>query len=142
LLTAGNALAPAVKVQRYAKRFDGAGRLQLTTATNAVLLRLAAERRADLAKTRPLVSPGFGGTQHIGVVSAILLGALLEDGGLEAATTRALATLEHQNLVLRRDDQPVATAPAKRAYLTELMTAFVAQELPLLMAAGIVEATA
>jgi hypothetical protein len=140
LLTAGHALVPAARLLRYAKRFDGAGALQLSGAANAVLLRQAAERRNDLAKTRPLVSEVLGGTHPIGVVSAIILRALLDGGDLEQVTARARATMDRQGLVLRKDDQPVTIAAAKLTYLRELTGAFIAQELPVLMAAGIVVA--
>ena len=49
--------------------------------------------------------------------------------------------MAEQGVSLRQGDQVLTDPAAKRAHLADLAKAFIDQELPVLMAAGIVEAT-
>lgn len=140
ILMAGNVLAPAVQAYKVPKEFDGRSRLRLVGSANHALLRLAAARESAMVKTRPLISSTYGGVIPIGMVNAVILTALCEGGGAETAVPKAKALLDQYGLGLRKDDQPVKEPEEKHAYLMEITQGFIDQELPVLMAAGIVEA--
>jgi SAM-dependent methyltransferase len=144
LLTAGHVLAPAARPYRNATPPSDQQALylpvlHLPNAVNARLLHLATEQPGAGGKPRPLVSQVTGGTLQIGVVSAIILNGLLAGGSATEVAARALAILDRNGFTLRKDDQPITEPTAKLVNLTELTTTFIAQELPVLMAAGIVE---
>ncbi len=89
-------------------------------------------------KGRVLVSPVLGATLPIGAVNAIILQSLLGGGGTDHVAARAVANFDRNGLVLRKSDQPITDPAAKLANMTELTKAFIDQELPVLMAAGVV----
>ncbi|HVI89666.1 MAG TPA: methyltransferase regulatory domain-containing protein, partial [Dongiaceae bacterium] len=140
ILFAAGVLAPAANLARIGKVFDGGGKLRLVGKVNRPLLEIAASRESAEAKTRVLVSPVLGGVLPISLVSAVLLQGFTEGGGLEHVVDRSLAVLDRNGLTLRQGEQSVTEPAAKRAYLKQLAQGFLDQELPLLIAGGIVEA--
>jgi hypothetical protein len=69
-----------------------------------------------------------------------LLQGFIEGGGIERVVDRSLALLERSGLSLRQGEQNITDPAAKQAYLTQLAQGFLDQELPLLIAGGVVEA--
>jgi hypothetical protein len=139
ILLAANALMPAAGIFRSAKPFDGQGQLRIPAEVNRRLLALAASPEEAGGKARPLVSSALGGTLPIGTVPAILLQTLTDIAGLDQAVDRSLDLMTKQGLSLRKDDKPVTDPAVKRTQLMTIAETFVEQELPRLMAAGIVE---
>ncbi len=142
VLTAGQVLLPAAQLFRVATQYTGQQSLRLTGSVNAGLLEMAIDRQERSmgagVKGRVLVSPVLGATLPIGAVNAIILQSLLGGGGTDHVAARAVANFDRNGLVLRKSDQPITDPAAKLANMTELTKAFIDQELPVLMAAGIV----
>lgn len=139
ILFAAGVLAPAATLARSGKAFDGSGKLRLVGKVNRPLLEIAASRESAEAKSRVLVAPILGGVLPINLVSATLLQGFIEGGGLERVVERGLAALERSGLSLRQGEQNITEPDAKRAYLTQLAQGFLDQEVPLLIAGGVVE---
>jgi len=140
ILLAANALMPAARVFRAAKGFQPDGQLRIPAEVNRRLLTRAATPEDAAGKSRPLVSSALGGILPIGLLHAILLQCLTEAAGLDLAITKTLQVMARLGVNLRKDDKTLTEPAAKLAHLTELAQAFIEQELPVLMAAGIVEA--
>lgn len=139
-LLAGNVLMPAAEIFRVGKGFQANGKLRLPNSVNQRLLALAATPEEAAARGRPLISTVFGGSLPIGILHAILLQSLTEAGGLDRAIGKSLEVMAQRGVSLRKDNQTLTDPAAKHAHLTELAKAFIDLDLPILMAAGIVEA--
>jgi hypothetical protein len=140
MLLAANALMPAAGIFRAAKGFQPEGQLRIPAEVNRRLLTRAATPEDAAGKSRALVSSALGGILPIGLLNAILLQSLTEAGGLDRAITKTLQVMARLGINLRKDEKTLTEPTAKHAHLTELAQAFVEQDLPALMAAGIVEA--
>lgn len=140
ILFAANILAPAASVFRIGKAFDGTGKLRVIGKVNQRLLALAASRESADGKVRMLASPVLGGILPISMISAIILHHFLEGGGLDRVVSKSVGVLENYGLGLRQGEQPITEPAAKRDHIKQVAQNFIDQELPLLLAGGVVEA--